>query len=112
MQELQNRIIEFRNKRNWEQFHTIKDLCLGLNIEVSELQQLFLWKNNDEIQTILDSNKEEIEEELADIFIFLTYLCNATGINLEEATMNKLSKNDKKYPINKSYGSNKKYTKL
>ncbi len=71
-----DRIINFRNDRDWAQFHTIKDLCLGLGIEVAELQELFLWKNKQELSNILESKKEAIGDELADVFIFLAYRCN------------------------------------
>jgi len=103
------RIIDFRDQRNWKQFHTIKDLLLGLNIEVSELQELFLWKNEEEIQSI---DKETIQDELADIFIFLTYIANHFETDLLSAVESKIDKNGKKYPVDKSYGSNKKYTEL
>jgi len=103
------RIIDFRDQRNWKQFHTIKDLLLGLNIEVSELQELFLWKNEEEIQSI---DKEIIQDELADIFIFLTYIAGHFDVDLLSAVESKIDKNGKKYPVDKSYGSNKKYTEL
>jgi len=103
------RIINFRDQRNWKQFHTIKDLLLGLNIEVSELQELVLWKNEKEIQSI---DKEIIQDELADIFIFLTYIAEHFDIDLLSAVESKIDKNGKKYPVDKSYGSNKKYTEL
>jgi len=103
------RIISFRDQRDWKQFHTIKDLLLGLNIEVSELQELVLWKNDQEINAI---DKEKIEDEMADIFIFLTYIAAHFDIDLLSAVETKLEKNGKKYPVDKSYGSNKKYTEL
>jgi len=109
LQKLQNEIISFRDKRNWKQFHKIKDLLLGLNIEVSELSELFLWKNEEEIIAI---PKHNIEEEIADVFIFITYFCNHFGIELDEAVMNKIKLNDKKYPVDKSYNSNKKYNEF
>lgn len=107
--ELQKLIIEFRDSRDWKQFHKIKDLLLGLSIEVSELQELFLWKSKTEIQQI---EKDRMEDEVADIFIFLTYICNDQNIDLESAVRAKLEKNSRKYPVDKSKGSNKKYTEL
>ena len=111
-QETIDRIIKFRNDRNWAKFHTIKDLILGLGIEVAELQELFLWKNNQELIEILKSKSEFIGDELADIFIFLTYLSNDIGIDLNKAVNKKIDKNNKKYPIDKFKGSNKKYNEL
>ena len=107
-QETIDRIIKFRNDRDWGQFHTIKDLCLGLNIEVSELQELFLWKDDKEIMTTINSKKDSIGDELADIFIFLAYLSN----DLNEAINRKIDKNGNNYPISESRGNNIKYKEL
>ena len=107
--ELVKKIIQFREERDWSQFHTIKDLCLGLGVEVSELQEIFLWKTDKEMSDLIASNKTEIENELADIFIFLSYLCYDLDVNIEHAVKNKLQINEMKYPIDKFKGSNKKY---
>ncbi len=109
LKKLQNEVISFRDKRNWEQFHKIKDLLLGLNIEASELSELFLWKSEEEIGAI---PKHKIEEEIADVFIFLTYICNHFGIELDEVVINKIELNDKKYPVEKSYNSSIKYNEF
>jgi NTP pyrophosphatase (non-canonical NTP hydrolase) len=107
-----DRILKFRNNRDWGQFHTIKDLCLGLNIEVSELQEIFLWKDDKELKKTINTKKESIGDELADIFIFLAYLSNDLNIDLNEAINRKIDKNGNKYPIAESRGSNKKYNEL
>lgn len=109
LKELTNLILEFREQRDWKQFHKIKDLLLGLGIEVSELNELFLWKSEVQIKEI---QKEEIEDEIADIFIFLTYICDEFDIDLVNAVKSKVIKNDQKYPVEKSKGSNKKYNQL
>jgi len=101
IQELQNKIIEFRDKRNWKQFHTPKNLAIALLIECSELLEHFRFKE--------DFIKDKIEEEVADIFIFLLVFCNETNIDLESTVLNKLEISDKKYPVDKFFGSNKKY---
>lgn len=106
---IREQIIKFREDRNWKQFHTIKNLLLGLNIELAELQELVLWKNQSEIEKV---DKEKIEEELADIFIFLTYLSEHFSVDLLKAVEKKIAKNDKKYPIDKSFGNSKKYNEL
>ena len=108
-QETIDRILKFRNNRDWGQFHTIKDLCLGLNIEVSELQEIFLWKDDKELNKTINNRKESIEDELADIFIFLAYLSNDLNIDLNEVINRKIDKNGNKYPVSESRGSNKKY---
>lgn len=111
-QETIDRILKFRNNRDWGQFHTIKDLCLGLNIEVSELQEIFLWKDDKELKKTINTKKESIGDELADIFIFIAYLSNDLNIDLNEAINRKIDKNGNKYPIAESRGSNKKYNEL
>jgi len=111
-QETIDRILKFRNDRDWGQFHTIKDLCLGLNIEVSELQEIFLWKDDKELKDTINNKKESIGDELADIFIFLAYLSNDLNIDLNEAINKKIDENGNKYPIAESRGSNKKYNEL
>jgi len=109
LSELQKEILEFRDERNWKQFHKIKDLLIGLNIEASELSELFLWKTDIEIEKI---KKPAIEEEVADIFIFLTYICEHFEIDLLAAVEKKIKLNNEKYPVEKSYNSNKKYNEF
>lgn len=107
--EIQKEILKFRDERDWKQFHKIKDLLLGLNIEVGELQELLLWKNEQE-QSAID--KEKVENELADIFIFLVYLSEHFQVDLIQAVKSKIELNKSKYPVEKSKGSNKKYNEL
>lgn len=107
--EIKELILQFRDDRDWKQYHTIKDLLIGMNIEVGELQELFLWKSDDDIKQIPKSN---IENEIADIFIFLIYICDEFDIDLDRAIRKKLKLNNEKYPVEKSKGSNKKYNEL
>ncbi len=109
LSEIQDLILKFREDRDWNQFHKIKDLLLGLNIEVSELQELFLWKSKQEVENI---DKAKIENEIADIFIYLTYIAAEFDVDLLKAVEEKIKLNSEKYPISKSKGSNKKYTEL
>lgn len=109
LKEIEQRVIGFRNDRNWEQFHQIKDLLLGLNIEVSELQELFLWKSKEQLSEI---NIEDIRDEVADIAIYLIYISKHYDIDLLEAINDKIAKNSIKYPVEKSKNSNKKYNEL
>jgi NTP pyrophosphatase (non-canonical NTP hydrolase) len=109
IKDLQNKIIQFRNNRNWQQFHKLKDLLLGLNIEAGELNELFLWKDDKEIESV---DKLKTADELADVFIFLAYISEHFDIDLGKAIEMKIEKNAKKYPVDKAYGSNKKYTEL
>lgn len=107
-----SKIIQFRKAREWEQFHSIKDLCLGIGIETAELQEIFLWKTDEQISEIKKNRLKNVANELADIFIFLTYLSNDLGIDLDKAINDKIGINEEKYPIDKAMGSNKKYTDL
>lgn len=109
---LRKLVIGFRDERNWAQFHTPKDLALAITIEASELAEVFLWKDEEEILEILE-NEDIIEalcEEIADILIFILYLADTLNIDITEAITKKLYKNAKKYPIAKAYGNAKKYT--
>lgn len=107
--ELIERVIAFREARNWKQFHSIKDLCLGLGIEVAELQELFLWKTPEQLGEV---ERHKVSDELADIFIFLAYLCHDQKIDLDKAVLKKIDQNSKKYPVAKSKDSNLKYDQL
>ena len=107
--EASRQVIAFRDERNWKQFHQVKDLLLGLSIEVAELQELFLWKSNVQQAEI---DPEKIKDELADIAIFLIYISHHYNIDLPDAISHKLDKNGIKYPVEKSMNSNKKYNEL
>jgi NTP pyrophosphatase (non-canonical NTP hydrolase) len=111
---LKKKVIEFRNARNWEQFHDPRNLAAGLSIESAELQEIFLWKSKDKIKKLLESKdgNDKLKEELADIFVFLLYLSEGCGIDLSEAVINKIKLNENKYPVDKSYNSHKKYNEL
>jgi dCTP diphosphatase len=111
---LKHLAIAFRDERAWKVFHTPKNLAMGLAIEAGELQELFLWKDDREINDLLadSSYGNRLQEELADILIFLLYMAEATGIDLSEAVKAKLAKNQTKYPVSKSFGNHKKYTEF
>lgn len=111
---LRAQVLHFRDQRNWEQFHTAKDLLLGLGIEVAELQELALWKDNNEIAEFSRSpdGRQRVREELADVFIFLLYLSRHFDVDLSQAVTDKLAHNARKYPVDKSYGSRRKYNEL
>lgn len=104
--DLQKALIEFRNERDWSQFHNPKDLALALSIEAAELNELFLWKRPDE------ADKEKVKEELADIFAYAILLAEKYDFDINEIVLGKIQKNGEKYPVNKSKGSAKKYNEL
>ncbi|TCC99950.1 nucleotide pyrophosphohydrolase [Pedobacter psychroterrae] len=105
-EDLQKALIEFRNLRDWEQFHNPKDLALALSIEAAELNELFLWKSAEE------ADKEKIKEELADVFAYAILLAEKYDLNINQIVMEKIKKNSEKYPIDKAKGSAKKYNEL
>lgn len=113
LDELKLKAIEFRDERNWKQFHTLKNLLTALSIECSELQELFLWdKDEDIINNLDDTKRKKAAEEIGDIFIYLLYLSDYFKLDLVDVTLNKIEINRKKYPVSKSYNSSKKYDSL
>ena len=108
--ELLAQLIAFRRDRDWEQFHNPKDIAIALSIEASELLEWFQWRTNDEISAQLASDKRELlEDELADVAVYLSYLCHDLGIDINKAIATKIEKNAAKYPIDKVKGSADKY---
>ena len=103
---LQEILIQFRNERDWEQFHNAKDLALALSIEASELNELFLWKNSE------DANLEKIKDELADVFGYALLIAEKYNLDINEIVKNKIKKNAEKYPVDKAKGTAKKYNEL
>lgn len=106
----------FASDRDWSQFHHIKNLSMALSVEVSELVEIFQWAEKEEIQSWIDEKNSEkmtrISDELADIYLYFLKIASLTGINLEQSITEKMEKNAKKYPIEKSKGNAKKYTEL
>jgi NTP pyrophosphatase (non-canonical NTP hydrolase) len=109
LKHLQQKIIDFRDARNWRQFHNPKDLAISLSLEAGELLENFQWKSSEEAVQV---NFENIKDEIADVIIYALLLSHELGIDVEEAITNKIKKNEQKYPIEKSYGSKKKYNEF
>jgi dCTP diphosphatase len=103
---------EFNDERDWGQFHNIKNLASAISVEAAELQEIFLWKDKSELQETLESKRKDIEEEVADIFLFLTTFSYRANIDLESAVLKKMQKNREKYPVEKAKGTSKKYNEL
>lgn len=105
----------FAAERDWEQFHTIKNLSIALSVEVSELVEIFQWATDSEIKSWIESNKDkqqQISEELADIFMYLIKIADKAKVDLDDAVAKKMEKNAIKYPVEKAKGNAKKYTEL
>lgn len=99
----------FAEERDWEQFHSPKNLSMALAVEVSELLEQFQWLTEEQSSALDKKQLERVEEEIADIFIYLLRLCDVLKLNLIDATNKKLNENAKKYPVDKVKGSSKKY---
>lgn len=112
MKKLLDLTINFRDDRDWKQFHNPKDLAQAISIESAELLEHFLWHSQEASVQIVEDHKEAIADEMADILAYLLSLSDIAGIDLEEALINKLKKNAIKYPIHLAKGTSTKYTKL
>lgn len=109
MSEIKNiteKLIAFRDERDWAQFHNPKDLAVALNIEAGELLEAFLWKNHKE------ADKEKVKEELADVFAYAFLLAEKYELDVEEIVNAKIERNAEKYPVDKAKGTATKYNEL
>lgn len=106
IEQITKAIVDFRNDRDWEQFHNTKDLAIALNIEASELLEAFLWKESS------TASQDKIKEELADVLAYAFLMADKCGLNVKEIILEKIKKNSEKYPIEKAKGNSKKYSEL
>ena len=106
IKKITDKLIEFRNERDWEQFHNPKDLALAINIESSELLEEFLWKKSE------DAKIEKVKEELADVFAYAFLLADKYDFDVKQIVLDKIKSNGEKYPIDKAKGTAKKYNNL
>lgn len=112
LKELEKKIVDFRDERDWEQFHTPKDLAVSLVLEAAEVIEHFQWKNEKEIQEYVQLHGYDIGEELADVLSYTLLLAHNLGIDLSDVFVKKLEKNAAKYPVEKARGKSTKYTEL
>ena len=110
--ELTKRIIAFRDAREWKQFHNPKDVALSLVLEAAEVMEHFQWKNKEEMEKYVVTNKSDIGEELADVLYWILLISHDLDINVLEALEKKILKNEEKYPVEKAKGKHTKYNKL
>lgn len=106
LEELRKAIVQFTQERDWDRFHNGKDLALALSIEAAELNEAFLWKDVSEVKV------EKIKEELADIFNYAILIADKYNLDVKQIVLDKLRRNAEKYPVEKAYGSAKKYNEL
>lgn len=106
LEELRKAIVQFTQERDWNQFHNGKDLALALSIEAAELNEAFLWKDASKVDI------DKVKEELADIFNYAILIADKYNLDVKQIVLDKLRRNAEKYPVDKAYGSAKKYTEL
>ena len=112
IEKLVERIIAFRNVRDWKQFHNPKDVALSLVLESAEVLEHFQWKTKEEIEEYVKTAKNEIGEELADVLYWVLLLSNDLEIDVLDALDSKMKKNEQKYPVDRAKGRHTKYTDL
>lgn len=112
LQELQAKVIQFRDERDWAQYHNPKDLAISLSLEAAELLEIFQWQNADQVE-VLKSDSDvhmRVTEELGDIFIYALTLAHEFGLDPTEIVLDKVRVNEEKYPVDKVRGKADKYT--
>ena len=103
------RVLKFRDDRNWRQFHTPKDLAISMSLEVAELLELFQWSGAD---LECPGNRSKLREELADVLSYCILMADVCGLDLDQIMNEKVTKNEAKYPVEKARGNAAKYTEL
>ena len=103
------RVLKFRDDRNWRQFHTPKDLAISMNLEAAELLELFQWSGTD---LECGEKHDKLREELADVLSYCILIADVCGLDLDEIMNEKVTKNEAKYPVEKARGNAAKYTEL
>ncbi len=103
------RVLQFRDDRDWKQFHTPKDLAISLSLEAAELLEIFQWSGTD---TDCAGREDKLREELADILSYCILMADACGMDLDEIVQNKVRRNEEKYPVEQARGNKAKYTEL
>jgi NTP pyrophosphatase (non-canonical NTP hydrolase) len=111
---IRKQLFRFRDERNWQQFHTLKNLIISLNLESAELLELTQWKTDEDLTRLKSDEdfRQALKEECADVFLYLLLIAENGGIDLLAAAEEKIGKNAERYPVEQSYGSAEKYTAL
>lgn len=112
LEDLTKRIVDFRDARDWKQFHNGKDLAISLVLEANELLEHFQWKTEDDIKSFSVEKKGKIREELADVLYWILLMGHDLEIDVSAALREKMEVNEAKYPVVKAKGKNLKYTEL
>jgi NTP pyrophosphatase (non-canonical NTP hydrolase) len=104
--------VNFRDQRDWAQFHSPKELAISLAVESAELLQLMQWWKGEELARVIREKRDHLQDELADVLFSVLLLAHELKVDLGQAFLDKLAKTGEKYPVEKSKGSPKKYTEL
>jgi len=114
LQEIKDRVLAFAKARDWEQFHSPKNLSMAIAGEAAELMEHFLWQSPEQSHADVEAEalRAKVEEELADVFIFAVEFANVTGIDIAAIIEKKMQRNGEKYPVEKARGRSDKYTEL
>jgi NTP pyrophosphatase (non-canonical NTP hydrolase) len=112
MKELIECIESFNQARDWDKFHSPKNLAISISVESAELLEIFQWLSEEESYHLSNNQLSRVKEEIGDIMIYVLNLSNKLGFDSLEVTLQKLKQNEQKYPVDKAKGSAKKYTEL
>jgi len=115
LEELTRRLVAFRDARDWKQFHTLKNLLLSLALEAAEALELAQWMTDEKLDAALESDEKlraRLEEECADVLLYLLLIAEKAGFDLTEAAARKIELNARKYPVEKAKGRADKYHEL
>jgi NTP pyrophosphatase (non-canonical NTP hydrolase) len=112
LNEIQSRLRRFRDDRDWDQFHRPSSLASAISVEAAELLELFLWSSPSDEEALLETRREQVEEELADVLIQCLNFADAAGVDVLVAIDQKIDRNGKRYPVDSSRGRATKYDRL
>ncbi len=107
--DMTRQLLAFREARDWQQFHNVKDQMLSLSLEAAEVLELAQWRNGEALDQHLHNNKEALADELADVLNWVLLIAHDQGIDLSDAFTKKLAKNEAKYPADQVRGRADKY---
>ena len=110
LEELRNNLRNFAKVRDWDQFHSPKNLAMALSVEASELLECFQWLTEEQSNNLTPAQLEAVTDEIADVQLYLVRLADKVGVNIERACNNKIKKNEVKYPADRVKGSARKYS--
>jgi dCTP diphosphatase len=109
---LRDRLRTFASERDWDQFHSPKNLASALSVEAAELLEHFQWLKEDESFALAPDKRAQVAEEIADVLLYLVRIADKLEIDVLEAALSKIEANGRKYPVAKAKGSMRKYTEL